>query len=666
MGASIGVRGSAELAAIDADTRDENLAGIIKEIVERHVGKAPVRVGNYPKALYLVRTSGPAPYQNVQFGPKHEDGKRDRVEILTTGKQFVVYGEHATTKRPYHWLRQPVPFADLGEVSPETLDTIIAEIRAAMPQAGEIHKDGAALVEVNQETLKGDPVWVEKAVKAIGNSVEKFPTREDYIGMGYRIKAALGEQGKPIWEWWCEQYRDENGEGNDPATAEADWNRMKGPFRRGASSLYRMADEALGGKFTSMMNHETPSDPPPVSPPSLFGTPFEFSALASIEPRQFLYGHHYLRRYVSATIAPTKVGKSSLGVVEALAMASGKPLLGTKPTGLWRVRIWNGEDPRDEMTRRISAAMVEHGLTQEDIGDRLLVDSGRDMPICLTMVSAGQVAIAAPIADNLERALREQKIDVFIVDPFVKSHNVSENDNMAIDKVAREWNRVAESCGVAIDLVHHSRKLNGAEVSIDDARGASALVSAARSARVLARMTKIEGGKLGRSKDYRRYFRFADAVSNMALPAGEETTWMMLKSVDLHNARFGEDGRQTWPSDQVGVVTLSGVTSLGDDMQPSEAHDEAERVALQGLASGEWKADMQAKSAWAGVVVAHAYGLDLEDGDEKIRVKSILKNLVKNGKLTTEIRRDPALRKDKVYVRTVENRADIKSGDLFG
>ena len=37
-------------------------------------------------------------------------------------------------------------------------------------------------------------------------------------------------------------------------------------------------------------------------------------------------------------------------------MATGKALLGVKPEGLFRVRIWNGEDPIEEMERRIAAA----------------------------------------------------------------------------------------------------------------------------------------------------------------------------------------------------------------------------------------------------------------------------------------------------------------------
>jgi hypothetical protein len=50
--------------------------------------------------------------------------------------------------------------------------------------------------------------------------------------------------------------------------------------------------------------------------------------LAGIPPREFLFGRHYQRRTVSGTVAPGGTGKSSLVMVEAIAMATGRDLLG--------------------------------------------------------------------------------------------------------------------------------------------------------------------------------------------------------------------------------------------------------------------------------------------------------------------------------------------------
>jgi len=71
--------------------------------------------------------------------------------------------------------------------------------------------------------------------------------------------------------------------------------------------------------------------------------PFVWEDPALIPPGRFIYSHHYVREYVSATLAPGAVGKSSLSAVEALCIATNKALLGVIPNEQCNVFIWNGE-----------------------------------------------------------------------------------------------------------------------------------------------------------------------------------------------------------------------------------------------------------------------------------------------------------------------------------
>ena len=60
--------------------------------------------------------------------------------------------------------------------------------------------------------------------------------------------------------------------------------------------------------------------------------------------------------------------------------------------------------------------------------------------------------------------------------------------NGAIDAVAKTWAGVADATQSAVELIHHTRKQGAgqqAEYTVDDARGAVALIGAVRSARVL-------------------------------------------------------------------------------------------------------------------------------------------------------------------------------------
>ena len=68
------------------------------------------------------------------------------------------------------------------------------------------------------------------------------------------------------------------------------------------------------------------------------GHPIEFDPNASwwrdpatIPPRQFLYGRHYIRRAIGATIAAGGRGKTTLAVFEAVTMAAGFDLVTRDP-----------------------------------------------------------------------------------------------------------------------------------------------------------------------------------------------------------------------------------------------------------------------------------------------------------------------------------------------
>jgi RecA-family ATPase len=56
-------------------------------------------------------------------------------------------------------------------------------------------------------------------------------------------------------------------------------------------------------------------------------TPFVLRNERDIPPREWLYGHHLIRGFVSLTIAPGGVGKTALLVMDSIAMASGQELV---------------------------------------------------------------------------------------------------------------------------------------------------------------------------------------------------------------------------------------------------------------------------------------------------------------------------------------------------
>lgn len=349
-------------------------------------------------------------------------------------------------------------------------------------------------------------------------------------------------------------------------------------------------------------------------------TPFKWSDPAAFPRRQFIYGRHYVRGYLGVTIAPTKVGKSSLLLVETVAMATGRNLLGVEAVGKLRVWYWNGEDPQEELERRVLAICLHYGIDPAEIEGRLFLDSGRDTEIVVTTQTKNGAIIATPVEDALTAALIDGKFDVFILDPAVSVHRVSENDNMAIDAVAKTFGRIAGKANVAIEAAHHTRKLGGQEATIEDSRGASSWVSAARDVRVLNRMTKDEAPKARVEPGKERLYFRTDVDGNLS-PASS-TDWFRLASQGLGNGSgsFADD------QDYVGVATRWEWPDAFENVTTADLRKAQAAVAV----GGPWRESSQSPD-WAGVAIANAMGLDPENRADRAQIKELLGTWTKNG-----------------------------------
>ena len=133
-------------------------------------------------------------------------------------------------------------------------------------------------------------------------------------------------------------------------------------------------------------------------------------------------------------------GKSTLVPAEALAICTGRPLLRIKPAEQCNVWLWNGEDPADEIERRIASTMAQHRVTSEEVQGRIC-NSGRQQPIVIAEQTKTGIKIAEPLEKDLVQMLQDLKIGVMIVDPFISCHRVPENDNGAMDAVTKTWAR---------------------------------------------------------------------------------------------------------------------------------------------------------------------------------------------------------------------------------
>lgn len=355
-------------------------------------------------------------------------------------------------------------------------------------------------------------------------------------------------------------------------------------------------------------------------PPDLkfTATPFQWRDPKTIPPRPWVYGRHMLRGQVSVTVAPGGVGKSSLTLVEGISMATGKSLLGewVSPEPL-RVWVYNLEDPRDEMDRRVIGAMLHHNIPFEDVDGRLFLDTGRERGICTAVENKNGVMLVRPEIDALEAEIKARGIDVFIVDPFISTHRVSENASGAIDMVAKEWAALAGRCNCAVELVHHSRKTGGAEVTSEDARGSSALLSAARSGRVLNRMSTEMREQAGLKEDDPTVFGVDRDKANLA-PAGKRA-WIRMVSVELGNGdSVGVAEQWEFPDAFAGVLVKD---LLAIQNQIAKRCDQGQPPRFSDKAGDDW----------VGHIVAEF--LDLDAHSDRRRINKILSDWIRSGAL---------------------------------
>jgi AAA domain len=368
-------------------------------------------------------------------------------------------------------------------------------------------------------------------------------------------------------------------------------------------------------------------------------TPFCLRNSAAIPKRQFLYGRHYIRNFLSATVASGGVGKSSLLIAECVAMASGRKLFGVASDRPLKVWYWNGEDPYEEIERRIAAVCLQYGIDWLDLGDRLFIDSGRDTEITIAEQTKSGAKVAGPVEDALVEALIAGRFDVFVADPVVSTHRVSENDNMAVDMVAKTFGRIAGRANCAVEVAHHVRKTGGAEVTAEDSRGASAWVAAARSVRVLNRMSDGEAAKAGVSDDERRsYFRVGIDKANLA--PSSKAVWFNLANVGLGNGSGGDIDDQ----DYVGVVTSWKWPDAFADVTASDLDAVRTRVA-----GGDWRKDPQAH-AWVGKAIAEVLRLDVYDKTHRAKINALLAGWINSGALV-EVEGLDAGRRPRVFVK---------------
>lgn len=306
---------------------------------------------------------------------------------------------------------------------------------------------------------------------------------------------------------------------------------------------------------------------------------FDFTKL---ERRRFLIGHRQLRKFITVTVSPGGVSKSMFSLLTAVSIAMDRALTGETIHESGNVWVINNEDDQSELMRRLYAICLVHEVDWRELCKHVVVDSGYHMPKIFAAIDpATGLVSATKFVDHAIAEIKRRNIVHIVVDPFVSLHSCEENSNMEIEKVVAVFKRIAAETGCSIEIVHHTRKGGGDSEShagdADSARGASALINAARIAGTLSRMSQstAEELELDWETEGRFMVRYDDAKSNYAASAGV-ARWFKLESVYLPN--IGPNGES---ADSVGVHVPYDVT--GESSERAAASAEARMAELDRL-----------------------------------------------------------------------------------
>jgi phage/plasmid primase-like uncharacterized protein len=344
---------------------------------------------------------------------------------------------------------------------------------------------------------------------------------------------------------------------------------------------------------------------------------WEVIDFAALPRRQWVYGTTYIRQFCSITVAPGGLGKSTLVLTEAIAMATGRNLLGVEVKEKLRVIYFNAEDPLIELQLRVAAICLRFGINQLELVGRLFLQSGRDNEIILATGDPGEIIEAA--FNKIEGFVKFHGVDVVILDPLANMHE-SEEDNRTYRKLGKRLSRMADAYHLACHLVHHTKKLNGMSATVEDSRGGSALIGAVRVARAINPMEPDEAARFGLATHIDHFRIEAAGKNNLARPA-DKAEWFVREGVALPNGDFCAVVTQWTPPDPFEGIGLE--------------HAKRVQVRLMDAEPGDWRESPQANN-WIGILVGEVCEIDPTDKAGKARLKGIVRQWITNGILAVD------------------------------
>ena len=136
-----------------------------------------------------------------------------------------------------------------------------------------------------------------------------------------------------------------------------------------------------------------------------------------------MLGNIAIRGYVTGLAAPPGVGKSSLAIAAAVAVAGRDDIIGLAVHERAKAWVWSQEDDRDELMRRLAVVVQHHRIDFEtELAGRIALNSGLERPLVTARKTREGQVERLPDADQIADIIKREDVGLLFVDPFVETH----------------------------------------------------------------------------------------------------------------------------------------------------------------------------------------------------------------------------------------------------
>ncbi len=481
--------------AIDIDVSDMHMADDIACYVEELLGVGVRRIGRAPRVLLVFRCDAP-----IRQGKSHEyrdpenpthkaNGKEafHAIDFLGSGRQFVAYGNHPDTERPYFYDTDvdlaDIDLEDLPRIEPHHVKAISAKFDELTADAGweRVSKADAANLTVIEGGAGLDPI--DTAVPKFGASLDdlermlakldpdigegRYGTVVDAVGFEFGDTSDADTAFEILEAWACggAKWSDK---GSGLPQLKTRWrSALAGPSPGVRPARLATLQKWINDREWTVENIdelEAAEVSEAVAGKRNNGLSITMLSefLADRTPHDWLLRDYLTANELAMLFGPPGSYKSFIALDVTLHIATGRDWHG-HPVKQAPVLYIAGEG-RQGLRARAEAWCAHHGVDPADVP--FAITSGA---ILLNDKDALQAAV--PVI----RALVEQHgpLGLFVIDTLARNNTADENDNTAMGMVIANTTILMDMFKAAALLIHHSGTGN-----TNRARGASAILGA--------------------------------------------------------------------------------------------------------------------------------------------------------------------------------------------